>query len=101
VIAEDANSNQSTPTTVSVTTLSADTEAPSVPTGVTLDSATASTVTISWDASTDTQGIVVSYRVFRDGTEVGSLPTTSFTDTTVQPGQTYLYISVSYRRFQQ
>ncbi len=93
VIAEDANGNQSTPATVSVTTLSGtgDTEAPSVPTGLTEDSATASAVAISWDTSTDTQGLVASYRIFRDSTEVGTSTTTSFIDTTVQADQTYQY----------
>ena len=91
VIAEDANGNQSTPATVSVITLPVDTVAPSVPTGLIEDSATATTVAISWDASTDTQGIVTSYRIFRDSTEVGTSTTTSFTDTTVQADLTYLY----------
>ena len=91
VLAEDANGNQSTPATVSVTTLATDTVAPTVPSGLTEDSATASAVAISWVASTDAQGIVSSYRIFRDGTEVGTSVTTSFTDTTVQADQTYPY----------
>ena len=91
VIAEDANGNQSTPATVSVTTLPADTKAPSVPTGLIEDSATASSVAISWLASTDTQGIVTSYRIFRDSIEVGISTTISFTDTTVQADQPYQY----------
>ena len=91
VIAQDTNGNQSTPATVFVTTLSADTEAPSVPTGLIEDSATASIVAISWDASTDTQGIVASYRIFRDGTEVGTSASILFTDTTVQSDQAYQY----------
>jgi chitodextrinase len=93
VIAEDANGNQSAPAAISVATLpgTGDTEAPSIPTGLTEDSATASAVAISWDASTDTQGIVASYRIFRDVTEVGTSATTTFTDTTVQADQTYQY----------
>jgi chitodextrinase len=93
VIAEDANGNQSTPATISVTTLpgTGDTDPPSVPTGLIVDSATVSAVDISWNASTDTQGVVASYRIFRDGTEVGTSTTTSFTDTTVQANKTYQY----------
>ena len=92
VIAEDASGNQSTAATVTATTLtSTDTIAPSIPTGLTLDSATANAVSISWTASTDDQGTVVSYRVFRDAVEVGTSTTTTYTDNTVQAEQSYLY----------
>ena len=92
VIAEDASGNQSTAATVTATTLtSTDTIAPSIPTGLTLDSATANAVSISWTASTDDQGTVVSYRVFRDAVEVGTSTTTTYTDNTVQAEQNYLY----------
>ena len=92
VIAEDASGNQSTAATVSATTLtSTDTVAPSIPTGLTLDSAAANAVSISWTASTDDQGTVASYRVFRDTVEVGTSTTTTYIDNTVQAEQSYLY----------
>jgi hypothetical protein len=73
VIAEDGSGNQSTAATVTATTLTTtDTIAPSIPTGLTLDSATANAVSISWTASTDDQGTVTGYRVFRDTVEVGT-----------------------------
>ena len=91
VIAQDASGNQSPPAVLSVTTLSPDTVAPSVPIGLILDSISETGVVISWGAATDTQGAVDSYRVFRDGTEVGISSITLFTDTTAQASQTYLY----------
>ena len=92
VIAEDASGNQSTAATVTATTLtSTDTIAPSIPADLTLDSAAANTVSISWTASTDDQGTVTSYRVFRDAVEMGTSTTTTYTDNTVQAEQSYLY----------
>ena len=92
VIAEDASGNQSTVATVTTTTLTtSDTVAPSVPTGLTLDSATVTSVSINWTASTDDQGAVINYHVFRNTVEVGTSVTTGYTDNTVQAEQKYLY----------
>ena len=92
VIAEDTSGNQSTAATVTATTLTtSDTVAPSVPTGLTLTSATTNAVDINWTASIDDQGTVASYRVFRDGVEIGTSTTTTYTDSTVQAEQSYLY----------
>ena len=92
VIAEDTSGNQSTAATTTATTLTtSDTVAPSVPTGLTLTSATANAVDINWTASIDDQGTVASYRVFRDGVEIGTSTTTTYTDSTVQAEQSYLY----------
>jgi hypothetical protein len=50
-----------------------------VPTGLTVDSVTASTVALSWTASTDDQG-VTGYRVFRDGGSIGTVSGIAYTD---------------------
>lgn len=76
-----------------------DTVAPSVPTGVTATATSATSVALSWKASTDTLGGVVGYRVYRNNrtsalaTVVGA---TSYTDRTAVEGNTYSYKVVAY-----
>jgi chitodextrinase len=67
-----------------------DTTAPSAPTGVTVMSTTASSVSLSWTASTDNVG-VTGYFVYRNGTQVGTATTTSFTDTSLSASTQYTY----------
>jgi hypothetical protein len=62
--------------------------APSVPTGLATTSDTAGSVGLGWNAST---GGATGYTVYRDGTEVGTTDTTSYTDSTVSPSTTYQY----------
>jgi hypothetical protein len=62
----------------------ADTQAPTVPTGLHA-TATAHGAQLSWTASSDNTG-VASYAVYRDGTEIGTSATTAFTDTSAAPG---------------
>ena len=66
-----------------------DTTAPKAPTGL---SATAGvdSVDLTWNAATDDVG-VVSYKVYRDGQEIGTSTTTVFTDTGLTPLTTYSY----------
>lgn len=45
---------------------------------------------VSWQASSDNVG-VAGYRVFRNGTQVGSANGTSYTDSGLQPATTYSY----------
>ena len=68
----------------------ADTTPPSTPTGLTSTSVTASAVSLAWNASTDNVG-VVSYSVLRNGSTIGTVSTTSFSDTSVSPSTTYTY----------
>src|SRR5205814_42362 len=49
-----------------------------------------SSVALAWDASTDDVG-VTGYDVVRDGTVIGSVAGTSYTDGTVAPSTTYSY----------
>jgi chitodextrinase len=66
-----------------------DVTAPSAPTALTVVASTSS-VALSWSASTDNVA-VAGYRVFRDNVQVAQVASTSFTDATVQPGQSYSY----------
>ncbi len=72
---------------------SGNTTPPSVPTGLTDPSDSASKVGLSWNASTDSTGTLAGYTVYRNGTSIGTTnaSTTTFTDSTVQPSTTYSY----------
>ena len=72
----------------------ADTTAPSTPSGVTVGGTTGSTVSLSWAPSSDNIG-VASYRIFRNGTQVGTSTGTSFTDTGLDNNTTYSYTVVA------
>jgi hypothetical protein len=69
-----------------------DTQAPSIPAGVSANATSPTSVKVSWAASTDNVG-VAGYDVYRDGTRVGTVggSTTTFTDPNVQPSTTYGY----------
>ena len=61
-----------------------------MPAGLTATAASSTRVDLSWTASTDNVG-VTGYRVFRNGAQVGTPSTTSFSDTTAAPATTYSY----------
>jgi hypothetical protein len=60
--------------------LPADTDAPSRPSGVAVESATPG-VTITWNASTDATSEVIGYRIKRNGVYIGYTDSTSYSDT--------------------
>ena len=71
--------------------------APGQPTGVSNSSAT---IDLSWDASTDDESATISYRVSRDGNQVGfvtsaSTTTVQFQDTALQPSSTHTYTVIA------
>jgi len=70
-------------------TSAGDAVAPTVPGNLTA-SATASQVDLSWTPSSDNVG-VQGYDVYRDGTMIGTVPSTSYADVAVSPGGTYVY----------
>ena len=89
VAAVDAAGNVSGTATKSVTTAACpDTTPPSTPTGLATSAIGQTSAALSWNASTDDVA-VTGYRVFRDGTQVGTptAPTFSFTGLTC--GTTY------------
>ncbi|MDT0380834.1 glycoside hydrolase family 18 chitinase [Streptomyces sp. DSM 42041] len=65
-------------------------EAPSAPGGLTVGSATDTSLTLNWSAATDDDG-VARYHVFRNGTEVAAVTGTSYRDTGLTPGTEYAY----------
>jgi chitodextrinase len=84
VYAEDETGNLSEGSTPQVMTV-ADVEAPSTPAGLAAR-VDAASVGLQWNASTDNVG-VSGYAVFRDGVEIGTSPSTAFTDESAPAGQ--------------
>ena len=58
------------------------------PKGIRLEKASYRKVTISWQAP-DAMTQVAHYKIYRDGTELGSTASLNYTDETVQPGTKY------------
>jgi chitodextrinase len=73
----------------------ADEEPPSVPMGVAMSANTVTTIDVSWTASTDDVG-VTGYKVYRNGTQVGTSTTTTYHDTGLVPGTAYTYTVSAY-----
>ncbi len=72
-----------------------DTTPPSVPANLAVTGTTSSSVGLSWSASTDNVG-VAGYRVYRNGTQVGTTTSTSFTDTGLSASTQYTYTVAAY-----
>ncbi len=72
-----------------------DTQPPTVPTSVHAVGVSGSSIQVTWTASTDNVG-VAGYRIFRDGVEVGTSATTSYTDSGLQGQTSYSYTVAAY-----
>jgi hypothetical protein len=94
VTAEDAAGNIGPASSEVAATVLADTSAPSRPAGLTATAGSRSAA-LSWTASSDNVG-VSGYRVFRDGTQVGTSASTSYTDSGLAPATTYSYTVEAY-----
>jgi hypothetical protein len=67
-----------------------DTTAPSVPTALRATASNATTVALTWTASTDNVA-VTGYQIFRGGTQVGTSTTTAYTDSALTASTAYSY----------
>ena len=76
-----------TPTSTST---SADTTAPTTPSGLAASAVTSTSLTLAWTASTDNVG-VTGYRVYRDGTQVASPGDTSASISGLSAGAPYSF----------
>jgi hypothetical protein len=67
--------------------------APSTPSNVAAAASSATSVQLTWDASSETGGTIASYQITRNGTPLTSVSgsTTSFLDSAAQPGTAYTY----------
>src|SRR5216684_2740002 len=72
------------------TSASADTTAPATPSGLAASAVTSTSLTLSWNASSDNVG-VTGYRVYRDGTQVASPSGTSASITGLSAGVPYSF----------
>jgi chitodextrinase len=99
VLAYDAAANNSTQSSsVQGTTASSssqDTTPPSVPTSLTNTTTTSTTESFSWTASTDNVG-VTGYKVFRNGSQIGTSSTPSYSDSALNPSTQYSYTVSAY-----
>src|SRR5581483_8103347 len=77
------------------TSVPPDTQAPSVPNGLTVTAISDTQIALSWTASTDNVG-VAGYRIFRDGTPIRTTPSTSYNDAGLTPLTTYSYTVAAY-----
>jgi chitodextrinase len=75
----------------------ADTQKPTMPGNLQANATTATTVTLSWMASSDNIG-VAGYRVYRDGgaTPITTTTSTGYTDTGRSPNTTYSYSVIAF-----
>jgi len=90
VKAVDAANNVSGPSTTANATTQADTVAPSTPTGLTATAVSSSQINLSWTASTDNVA-VTGYQVFRNGVQIATTATTSYSSTGLAPSTLYSY----------
>lgn len=79
------------------TTSKSESIAPSVPTGLSAIAVSPTQINLSWSASTDTGGSgVAGYRIYRDGSQLGTSATTSYSDPSLTNGTTYSYRVAAY-----
>jgi chitodextrinase len=91
VDAYDAAGNRSAQTVVMVsTTACPDTSAPSSPTGLAASNVTQTGLTVTWNASTDNVG-VTGYDVYRGGTKVATVTSTSSAQSGLVCGTSYSF----------
>jgi chitodextrinase len=94
VVAVDGGGNVSPHSNAATASTPPDTQRPTAPGALAATAPTATRVNLTWTASTDDSGIA-DYQIFRDGTQVGTSTTTSYSDTTVQGQTTYSYTVVA------
>jgi chitodextrinase len=85
--------------TVSNFTISAsvalDTIAPSVPVGLSASAVSTTQINLTWTASSDAVG-VAGYKIYREGVEVGSTDTSSYSDVGLSASSSYVYSLAAY-----
>jgi chitodextrinase len=92
VTAKDAAGNISAASiALNVTTVAPDTTPPSVPTGLAASTVTQTTLTLSWNASTDNDTGVAGYDVYQDGGLISSVTGTSANISGLTANTTYSF----------
>lgn len=93
--ATDSSGSVTANVTVTVSNAASDTTPPSIPGGLSATAASASSINLSWTASTDNVG-VAGYHIYRGGTQVGTSTTNSYTDSGLTPTTNYSYTVSAY-----
>ena len=90
--AHDAAGNVSAQSAAANATTQAapDTTEPSTPAGLTATAISSTQIDLSWTASTDNIA-VTGYRIYRAGIQIGTSPTTTYSDTSLTPATAYSY----------
>lgn len=94
VEAVDTSGNVSPASVTSSCTTLADTQVPTAPIEVSVDSITSTTAVLSWSGATDNVSIA-KYLVYIDGTQVGEATTETYTATGLAPSATYSFTVVA------
>ena len=94
VAACDAGGNESAPSSP-LTATTVDATAPSVPSNLQGAAASTSRIDLTWTASTDNVG-VTGYRVYRNGSQVGTTASTSYSDAGLSEYTSYSYTVAAY-----
>jgi chitodextrinase len=90
VRAYDAANNESSDSAALQATTAYDTTPPSVPASLTSMATTDTTISLSWNASTDNVG-VTGYDLYRNGALITTTSSTSYTDTGLAVHNSYVY----------
>ena len=99
VTAEDQAGNVGPPSNEASATVTADTTPPEPPTGL-QGTPAANSAALKWNAAVDNVG-VTGYRIFRNGSSVGTVSGTSFNDTGLTSATGYTYAVAALRRGRQ
>jgi len=94
IVAYDAGGNESAPSSP-LTATTVDATAPSVPSNLQGAAASTSRIDLTWTASTDNAG-VTGYRIYRNGTAVGTSASTAYSDTGLSEATGYSYTVAAY-----
>lgn len=73
----------------------ADSQAPTVPAGLSATAISSNQINLSWTASTDNVA-VTGYRIYRGGAQIGTTANTSYSDTGLSPETAYTYTVAAY-----
>lgn len=73
----------------------ADTQAPSVPSGLNAAAASSSQINLSWSASSDNVG-VTGYKIYRAGSQIATTSSTSYSNTGLSASTQYCYNVAAY-----
>jgi len=95
VVAFDAGGNFSAASNIASATTPADTAPPSAPTNLTATTNGLGQVNLTWTASTDNVS-VAGYHVVRNGVQIATTSTPSYTDTTAAANTTYNYYVLAF-----